>query len=85
MPEICRFQGLIILMFFNDHNPPHFHVWYAEKKAGITIQTFEMLEGTLPPKAYSLVVQWATLHQDELLHNWELCRTGKKPQRIEAL
>jgi hypothetical protein len=68
-------------MFFDEHAPPHFHAKYAEYEASIEIQTLSLLRGQLPPKALSLVVEWAALHQDELLSDWELAelRTELNP------
>ena len=73
MPIIARFYGLIIKMFFqqSEHNPPHFHVVYGERLGVIAIRTLEMLEGDLPPKALSMVKEWAAQHQEELLEIWE--------------
>ncbi len=77
MPEISRFLGIIIYMYFNEHNPPHFHVEYNEHKAAIHINSLGIMEGKLPAKVLSLVVEWASEHQGELLDNWnELKETG---------
>jgi len=70
MPEIARFYGIIIKLFFGDHPPPHFHAVYGEYIAVFDIQTLEMIEGDLPNRARKLVVEWATLHQTELLDMW---------------
>jgi hypothetical protein len=59
-------------MFFDEHAPPHFHAKYAEYEASIDIRNFSVMRGKLPPKALSLVVEWAATHQDELLEDWEL-------------
>ena len=67
MPEISRFFGIIVAMFYNDHAPPHFHVRYGDQKAIIAIETLRIIGGELRPRALALVVEWATLHQDELL------------------
>lgn len=78
MPEISRFLGIIIYMYFNEHNPPHFHVRYNEHRAIITIDTLTMTEGFLPPRVFGLVMEWAELHQAELLSNWDtLLASGK--------
>lgn len=72
MPELCRFLGIIIKMFFNDiqhHNKPHFHVEYGEYKAVIGIDG-ELLSGSLPIKQLKLVQAWAILHEDELYTAW---------------
>ncbi|MDR3242345.1 MAG: DUF4160 domain-containing protein [Clostridiales Family XIII bacterium] len=72
MPVIARFYGLIIKMYFqqSEHNPPHIHAVYGECIGAIDIQTFEMLEGDLPPKALSLVREWIGQHKAELLEIW---------------
>ena len=85
MPEISRFLGIVIRMYFNDHNPPHFHVEYNEFEASVVIETLGMMEGRLPARVLSLVVEWASLHQIELLENWEGIRTNGVCHRIEPL
>jgi len=85
MPELSRFLGIVIFMYFNEHNPPHFHAEYNEFKASITIKNLGLLQGKLPPKVMSLVVEWAQEHQDELLENWESIRTTGKFKKIEPL
>lgn len=84
MPEICRFYGIIIQMFFNDHNPPHFHVVYGDFKAVININD-EIVEGFMPKRALKLVFEWMELHKIELLANWELAQYGELPKKIEPL
>jgi hypothetical protein len=84
MPEICRFYGIIIQMFFNDHNPPHFHVVYGDFKAVININD-EIVEGFMPKRALKLVFEWMDLHKSELLENWELAQNGELPKKIEPL
>jgi hypothetical protein len=85
MPEISKFYGIRIEMFFNDHNPPHFHAKYAEHKAEIDIQSLGILNGWLPGKAQALIIEWALAHRDELLMDWELARQHKPLQNIEPL
>ena len=58
-------------MYFGDHAPPHFHAEYAEFSAQISIEHFGILEGYLPPKAMALVIEWASLHKDDLFENWK--------------
>lgn len=72
MPVITRFYGLIIKMYFQqkEHNPPHIHVIYGEYIGAMDIQTLEMLEGDLPPKALSLVQEWMKKYQQELFKIW---------------
>lgn len=73
MPVLSRFYGIIIRMYFQqaEHNPPHIHAIYGEDMAAVDIQTGEVLEGYLPPKALSMVREWAAIHKNELLHMWE--------------
>ena len=70
MPEISRFLGIVITMYFNDHNPPHFHVRYEAFRALVGIDPLELREGELPPRVLGLVVEWAEMHQRELRANW---------------
>ena len=84
MPEISRFYGIIIKMFYNEHNPPHIHVEYQDFKAVITIKD-GIVEGKMPKIALRLVFEWIDLHKEELLINWE-CVEEKKPlHAIEPL
>lgn len=85
MPIISNFFGIVIRMFFNEHAPPHFHVEYAEYKASVNIMTLEVIEGKLSRRAQELVLDWAELHQRELLEDWELCRLHLEPKQIEPL
>jgi hypothetical protein len=71
MPEISRFFGIIIKMYYNEHNPPHFHAHYNEFKAVFSIASGQIIEGDFPSKKATLVSAWSILHQDELLKNWE--------------
>lgn len=72
MPIISCFYGIIIRMYFQqaEHNPPHIHAQYGNDVAAITIKTNEVLSGSLPPKALSLVNEWISLHREELLNIW---------------
>ena len=70
MPELSRFFGIIILMFFDDHPPPHFHVRYGQQKAIVSIETLAVLDGRLSPRVLGLVVEWASLHRLELRKAW---------------
>ena len=71
MPEICRFLGIVITMYFDEHNPPHFHVRYNEYRASVEIRTLNVMVGAIPAKVRGLVEEWAELHQQELLQMWE--------------
>jgi Domain of unknown function (DUF4160) len=81
MPEISRFFGLVIYMFFNDHNPPHFKVVYAEFEANVLIENGNLLHGDLPISKLKLVQAWAEIHKIELLDMWE----SKNFHKIKAL
>jgi len=85
MPTISTFYGIIIRMFFNEHAPPHFHAQYGEYKASINIQSLELIEGKLPRRALNLILDWAELHQSELLNDWELCEQHQQPVKIKPL
>ena len=85
MPEISRFYGIVITLYFNDHNPPHFHVRYAEHLAEVDMQTLEIISGYLPKRAYALVVEWATEHREELVKNWNLAQNQENLNKIKPL
>lgn len=85
MPTISVFYGIVIRMFFRDHAPPHFHVEYSGHKAEISITTLEVIRGTLPRRSLALTLEWAALHRDELMRDWELCRQHQQPAPIEPL
>lgn len=70
MPEISRFLGIIISMYFDEHDPPHFHVRYNEYRASVSIRELNIVAGSLPAKVRGLVQEWAEIHGDELLHIW---------------
>ncbi|MBI5562185.1 MAG: DUF4160 domain-containing protein [Deltaproteobacteria bacterium] len=85
MPEICRFYGIIIRMFFREHAPPHFHAEYGGKEALISIDTLAVISGGLPPRTLGLVVEWASLHKDELRRNWDMALNHEQPLQIRPL
>lgn len=85
MPQVSRFYGLLIYFYYNEHNPPHFHAHYGESKCEIGINDLRILAGSLPNRAYALVLEWAALHRNELMNNWNLARDGKPLQSIEPL
>lgn len=84
MPEISRFYGLIIYMNFKDHAPPHFHVWYGDYKAIVTIQD-GIVKGEMPQRALKMIFDWLEIHRAELLIDWELAQRGEKLNKIEPL
>ena len=85
MPEISRFYGIVIRMFYNDHFPPHFHAEYGEQEALIDINTLAVIAGKVPPRALGLVMEWASLHQNEIISQWEKARNMEALDKIEPL
>jgi len=85
MPEVCRFLGIIITINYNDHTPPHFHVRYGGQRAIVGVQTLTVLQGRLSPRVLGLVMEWAALHQAELMSNWDLARQQAPLQSIQPL
>lgn len=84
MPAISMFFGLIIRMYFNDHNPPHFHAQYGEWNATVDFDG-KILSGSLPDSQRKLISAWCAIHKDELKANWELCSSGETPFNIKPL
>jgi len=85
MPEICRFFGIIIYIFYNEHQPPHLHAVYGEYEALVTIEGLSVLSGELPPRALGLVIEWASLHQEDLRKVWNQALNHQKIDKIEPL
>jgi hypothetical protein len=85
VPEISRVFGIVIRMFYNDHDPPHFHTVYGEHEALVKIETLSVHRGALPRRALALVVERVILHRNELRQDWDLARTGKQPRSIAPL
>ena len=85
MPEICRFYGIVIRMFYADHHPPHFHATYGNVEAVIGIRDLAAIAGRLPPRAMGMVVEWASIHQQELLDAWNQARNHQPPGRLDPL
>ncbi|MBI5603397.1 MAG: DUF4160 domain-containing protein [Deltaproteobacteria bacterium] len=71
MPEISRFFGIVIAMYYKEHAPPHFHAKYAGQRAAFAISDLGIIEGSLPRRAISLVLEWAFEHRQELMENWQ--------------
>ncbi len=84
MPEISRFFGIVIRMYWSDHNPPHFHAVYGGNEALISLDG-EVLSGLLPKRALSLVLEWLALHRREIAEDWELARQRKTLRAIPPL
>lgn len=85
MPRVSVFYGIAITMHWVEHGPPHFHARYGGAEATIDIREGAVFEGTLPPRVLRMTLEWATLHKDELLDNWELCASHRKPKPIPPL
>jgi hypothetical protein len=85
MPEISRFFGSIIKMFFDEHNPPHFHAEYSGDVALIDIRNLSVFSGRLPPRVIGLVIEWATVHQPELFVDWDRARAQQELLKIAPL
>lgn len=79
MPEISRFLGIVIAIYYKEEHPvPHFHAIYGAQKASFSIADLRVIEGSLPRRVTSLVLEWAFEHRDELMEDWELAR-AKRP------
>jgi len=85
VPEISRFFGIVIKMFFDDHNPPHFHAFYGDYEVLVAINHLAVFAGSLPPRALGLVIEWATLHQADLLNDWIRAKDQRPLSRIDPL
>lgn len=87
MPEIARFYGIIIRIFYESgrHQLPHVHAAYGEYLASYSIDPPALLAGTMPRKQQNLVIAWIELHQEELLENWQLISQDSPPNKIEGL
>jgi len=85
MPEISRFFGIIIAIYYNDHEPAHFHARYGSDKARILIDPPMLLSGDLPPRALGMVIEWATMHQNELLENFRAAMERRPLKKIDPL
>ncbi len=85
MPQLSRFFGIIIYMYYGDHLPPHFHVEYNEFSAKISIQTLDVIKGELPNRVLALAIEWAVLYRNDLMMDWELMLQGKTLHPIKPL
>lgn len=85
MPEISRFFGIVIAIYFNDHAPPHFHAKYGEHKAKIAIADGTVIDGRLPKRALSLVEEWRKLQADDLSRSWAAIMERRSFEKIEPL
>lgn len=85
MPELSRFFGIIITMYFRDHAPPHFHARYGEREAKFSVENGTMIEGNLPRRARALVQEWHRLHAAELAAAWQAVQKREAPGKIAPL
>ena len=85
MPEISRFLGIVVAMFYREHAPPHFHARYRDLEIRVDIRTGEILTGGFPPRARRLVLEWLELHREELMEDWELAQDRKPLKPIDPL
>ena len=85
MPELSRFYGIIIRMYYDDHPPPHFHAVYQGEEVQVDIQTLEVMKGRIRRRALVLVLEWAALHRDELRRAWDVTSRNQEPDKIEPL
>ncbi len=85
MPEISRFFGISIKMFFGDHALPHFHAGSAEYQGVIDIQALVVTGGYLPPRVLGMVIEWASQHQRELLDLWERAANNQPLYKVPPL
>ena len=85
MPELARFYGIVVQVYFGDHLPAHFHVQYAGQTAKVDIETLALIDGDLPARAKGLVIEWATLHQEELREAFRKAANLQRPGSIDPL
>lgn len=85
VPTISSFYGIAIRMYFDEHPRPHFHAYSGGDDAAISIDTLEVLEGRLPRRALTLVLEWASEHRGELRENWKLAEIHGRLRQIEPL
>lgn len=84
MPTISMFYGIIIRMYYIDHNPPHFHAFYGKDMAKFNLDG-EVIDGNFPSKQIKLVQAWIEIHKKELEANWELSKNSERPFKISPL
>ena len=84
MPELSRFLGIVIAMYYRDHAPPHFHAIYGDFEVTIEIESSKV-NGEFPKRALAHVIEWGTLHRQELIDAWALARASRPLPRIDPL
>lgn len=85
MPELSRFFGIIVVMYYNDHEPAHFHVRYAEQRAKFSIEGLTIIDGAVSARVRGLVTEWGSLHVPELRENWRRILAREPLLRIDPL
>lgn len=85
MPKLCTFLGISIYMYFDEHNPPHFHAEYTGQEGIFYINPLKYTKGNLSPRIIGLVMEWATIHKNELLDNWNILKENGKCKKISPL
>ncbi len=84
MPIISRFFGIIVFMFWREHQPPHFHAKYRDEEVIVEIETGRVT-GNISPRVLNMVQEWKELHQDELMADWKLAEESNPLKRIKPL
>jgi hypothetical protein len=85
VPKLSEFFGISIYMYWDDHGPPHFHAYYAEYQASISIPDLTLFRGELPPRVLGLVMEWAAIHRAELRWAWDRAKKNELPGTIAPL
>ncbi len=85
MPEISRFFGIVVTINYNDHSPPHFHAQHGDEELIVRIKDLSIVRGKFSPKDSNLLMEWAAIHQEELLRAWEDAQNHQKPRKIAPL
>jgi len=85
MPTICTFYGITVRMYYDDHNPPHFHAFYGDSAAKLRIDNMDIIAGALPPRALQLLREWAGLNKSLLMKNWLLAVNHERLITIQPL
>jgi hypothetical protein len=85
MPQVSRFSGIVVTMYFNDHDPPHFHVRYGEYRATVGLDPITMLSGELPTRVRGVIIEWAHARRAELQENWTRMAIQGTFESIEPL
>jgi hypothetical protein len=84
MPEISRFLGIVIGIFYSEHGVAHFHAVYGEHEISVELES-GIVHGEFPARALRLVLEWASLHRQELIENWKLAKDGRPLKHIAPL